>query len=255
MKYLITGHKGFIGKNLVDYLYDRFYGVEVTGCDRPYELTVNTIFPDADVVVHLAAETNVRESIEDPEKVFLDNCKMTFNALNHARKINARFIFASSCGASNPSNPYTASKIAGEALCTSFNKSFNTKTTILRFANVYGPHSAHKDSVVSKFIRTTMKGDPITIYGDGEQRRDFIHVEDICKAICEVESAFATIATGHSITINQLVEKLRILSVVSAPIIPGELISPDSPPPWAGCEVSLDNGLASTLKWFEENYK
>jgi UDP-glucose 4-epimerase len=151
----------------------------------------------AEAVVHLAAQSGVPVSVENP---LLDcdlNIKGTLNMLEACTKnrVNS-FIFASS-GAPlgdveppmheekvpRPVSPYGASKLAGEAYCSAYYKTFGLKTVVLRFGNVYGPGSKHKTSVVAKFIKKAMEGLPLEIYGDGTQTRDFIFVEDLCNAI------------------------------------------------------------------------
>jgi nucleoside-diphosphate-sugar epimerase len=82
-----------------------------------------------------------------------------------------------------PVSPYGASKLAGEAYCNAYYKTFGIKTVVLRFGNVYGPRSSHKTSVVAKFFKRALEGLPLEIYGDGTQTRDFIYVEDLCNAI------------------------------------------------------------------------
>lgn len=148
-------------------------------------------------VVHLAAQSGVPVSVENP----LFDCEMnvigTINMLEACRKNRVdEFIFASS-GAPlgeveppiheekvpRPVSPYGASKLAGEAYCSAYYKTFGIKTIALRFGNVYGPRSKHKTSVVAKFFRRAIEGLPLEIYGDGAQTRDFIFIEDLCNAI------------------------------------------------------------------------
>jgi len=148
-------------------------------------------------VVHLAAKTRVVDSLNEPEEVFQVNVMGTLNLLEACRRHGMkRFVFASSnavVGEQDPPinermvpapiSPYGASKLAGEALCSAYFGSFGIQAIALRFANVYGPYSDHKTSVVSKFIRRTRAGKPLIIYGDGAQTRDFIHARDIARAI------------------------------------------------------------------------
>ncbi len=150
-----------------------------------------------EAVIHLAAHTGVVESIENPSECFSVNSVGTFNALESSRKNRIRsFIFASSnasVGEQNPPihedvnplplSPYGASKLHGESLCSAYFHSYGLKAIILRFANVYGPFSNHKTSVIANFIKRSKSGQPLEIYGDGNQTRDFIHVIDICQAL------------------------------------------------------------------------
>jgi UDP-glucose 4-epimerase len=150
-----------------------------------------------DAVVHLAAHTSVVESLEKPEEAWDINVNGTLNLLEVCRQKGVnRFIFASSNAVigeqdppidetkiPRPLSPYGASKLAGEALCSTYYHSFGLKTVSLRFSNCYGPFSDHKSGVISKFMEGAMKGEPLVIYGGGNQTRDFVHVDDICQAI------------------------------------------------------------------------
>ena len=251
MKYLITGHKGFIGTNLVNYLQEK--GEEVIGIDYPNDIVEDIPgHTGIDVVVHLAAETNVRQSIITPKITFSRNCLSILHMLDVAKSNYAKFIFASSCGAANPINPYSASKLAGEAICQAYRESYMMDISILRFANVYGPHSKHKDSVIAKFIKQKLNNEPVSINGSGHQTRDFIHVQDICKAIYTAHEEFSTIATGTLTSVNSIIEMLGIKDVIYDSPIEGEIFHPETVK-WSGCQVKLEDGLAETLKWFEEN--
>ena len=139
-----------------------------------------------------------------------------------------RFVFASS-GApigeceppiheelpTHPVSPYGASKLAGEAYCSAYKRSFGIDTVALRFGNCYGPLSTHKGSIVAKFIREAMAGQAWEIYGDGLQTRDFIYVEDIAEAIFrgatapDVGGEIFQVATNAETTVLELAETLR----------------------------------------------
>jgi UDP-glucose 4-epimerase len=150
------------------------------------------------VVVHLAANTGVGPSVENPRADMESNVIGTFNLLEAARiqKVD-KFVFASS-GApigeveppitedkpARPVSPYGASKLAGEGYCSAYCRTFGLKTVSLRFGNVYGPRSKHKSSVVAKFFKQALAGEVLEIYGDGNQTRDFIYIDDLINAIC-----------------------------------------------------------------------
>ncbi len=224
-KVFITGGAGFIGANLVKYLLDRktfditVYdnlsacskaNLDKAAADSVQNSRVKFIQGDIldfdaladviaahDAVVHLAAHTRVRESIQRPQEHLAINSTGTLNVIEAARRQRVnKFVFASSNAAvgeqippvnesmiAKPISPYGAVKLYGEALCSAYYHSYGLKTVALRFANAYGPYSDHKTSVVAKFLKRVREGKTLEIYGDGEQTRDFIHAADICQAI------------------------------------------------------------------------
>jgi UDP-glucose 4-epimerase len=185
-----------------------------------------------DVIIHLAASTGVNPSIEDPRDDCTINVIGTFNYLEAAR-VNGikRFVFASS-GAPlgeqvppiheemvpKPISPYGASKLCGEAYCSAFYGSYGLETVALRFGNVYGPYSSHKGSVVAKFIKHIIAREPMPIYGDGNQTRDFIYIEDLVEAILSaiekpgVGGQLFQIATHQEHTVEEVAQILNSLA-------------------------------------------
>ncbi len=171
--------------------------VELVVADIRQQEVAERIAADIDVIVHLAANTGVGPSVEDPRTDCVTNVLGTLNYLEAARLHGVdRFVFASS-GApvgeveppiheelpAHPVSPYGASKLAGEGYCSAYFRSFGVDTVALRFGNVYGPGSLHKSSVVAKFIRLAMAGEVLEIYGDGSQTRDFIYIDDLIAAL------------------------------------------------------------------------
>jgi len=241
-----------------------------------------------DVVVHLAANTGVIPSIENPQEDCTTNVIGTLNYLEASRANGVkRFVFASS-GAPlgeqeppiheemvpKPISPYGASKLAGEAYCLAYNGSYGLETVVLRFGNVYGPFSTHKGSVVAKFIKHIMAEEPMPIYGDGNQTRDFIYVEDLVKAIVlamekpGIGGQIFQIATHREHTVGEIAEELNRLAEKylekKSPIVhederKGEVRRNFSDISKArkmlGFEPKLDlkRGLERTFLWFLEN--
>lgn len=168
--------------------------VEGDVCDA--ELARNAA-AGAQIIVHLAAAPGVQPSVENPRFDCRTNVMGTLNYLEAARQDDVRrFVYASSGApvffgeppvdesmAPKPASPYGASKLSGEAYCSAYFHSFGVETVALRFGNVYGPGSGHKSSVVATFIRNALAGEMLEIHGDGRQTRDFIHVEDLSRAI------------------------------------------------------------------------
>jgi UDP-glucose 4-epimerase len=183
----------------------------------------------ADVIVHLAANTGVMPSVEDPRADCMSNVLGTLNYLEAARHNGVgRFVFASSGGTvigeaeppiheemvAHPVAPYGASKLAGEGYCSAYFKTFGIETVALRFGNVYGPLSGHKNSVVARFIKRALDGEVLEIYGDGTQTRDFIYVADLVRAVRlaatvdGVGGEVFQIATSAETTVQELTDKL-----------------------------------------------
>lgn len=240
-----------------------------------------------DIIVHLAANTGVAPSIEDPRHDCLNNVIGTLNYLEAARwKKVKRFIFASS-GAPvgeceppiheevvpHPVSPYGASKLAGEAYCSAYFRTFGVETVALRFGNVYGPLSGQKNSVVAKFIKRAMEGKPLEIYGDGQQTRDFIYIDDLINSIRlssisdGVGGEIFQIATRKETTIIELVDKLIALmsdygyeniKMLHTDPRPGDVQRNFSDTSKAQkqldwrAEIELSDGFKQTVKWFRE---
>ena len=182
-----------------------------------------------DCVIHLAAYGSVIESIVNPLINFRINAEGTLNVLHAARNAGvSRFVFASTGGAimgdtpppvsetsvPQPISPYGASKLCGEAYCHAFAGSFDLETIMLRFGNVYGPYSTHKKGAVTQFAKALLRDEPIVIFGDGSQSRDFLHVSDLCDGIIRAIAAFLPspstfhLASGTETTIRRLADFL-----------------------------------------------
>ena len=265
MNWLITGGCGFIGTGLIEQLQRSKQGHRIRVLDNlstgtredlanytaftektvsqlgaeidDVELVIGDIVDDEvakivtrgiDLIVHLAANTGVGPSVEDPRTDCITNVIGTLNYLEGARENNVkRFIFASS-GAPvgeidppiheeippHPVSPYGASKLAGEAYCSAYYRSFGIDTVALRFGNVYGPGSLHKNSVVARFIRQVMSGEAVEIFGDGTQTRDFIYIDDLIEALVlaatkdDIGGEIFQIATSNETTLNELLAHL-----------------------------------------------
>lgn len=206
------------------------------------EPRLNSAMTGSDVVIHLAANTGVEQSVDDPLNDMTTNVFGTFNVLSSALKAGVKKVIFASSGAPlgeqtpplhenmapRPQSPYGASKLAGEGYCSAFYNTYGLATVCLRFSNVYGPGSKRKNSVVAKFIKKIICGEDITIFGDGEQTRDFIFVDDLIKAIIacfasqEVNGEVLQIATNVETTvstISRILGKLAEKKQVKKPVI------------------------------------
>ena len=201
-KILVTGGAGFIGTNLIKRLLNDGHKVvsldnyttgkkenEQKGCQYFEVDLVQTdnydFFMDKpDVIFHLAAIARIQPSFEHPTYTFHSNVTATLNVLEWARGKECPIVYAGSSSSNGDkfANPYTLSKSQGEQLVELYNKVYNLPTTICRFYNVYGPHQLTEGdycTLIGIFERQYKNDKAFTITGDGEQRRDFTHVDDI----------------------------------------------------------------------------
>ena len=219
MKCLVTGGAGFIGSNLVDQLIKDGHEVIVIDNEfssahnhfywndnaQNYKLDIcdydNTrpLYDGVDFVFHLAAEARIQPAIENPIQAVYINSVGTCTVLQCAREAGAKKVMYSSTssayGRNEPANvetqpddclnPYSVSKVNGEKLCKMYTELYGLRTIIFRYFNVYGerqPLRGQYAPVIGIFLRQRAAGEPLTIVGDGEQRRDFTHVSDVVQA-------------------------------------------------------------------------
>ena len=217
---LVTGGAGFIGSHIVDKLIDLGHKVIVIdnessdGHDQYYWNShaknyhsdirhfseIEKIFEGVDYVYHLAAKASVQASVDNPIPTIETQVMGTINVLEAARKNGVeKFVYSSTSAAYGNSNPipntevmredplnaYAIGKLSGEQLVKAYHGLYGMKTVAFRYTNVYGERARHVGSyapAVSKFLKMKREGFPLTIYGDGNQRRDFIHVSDVAAA-------------------------------------------------------------------------
>lgn len=303
-KILVTGGCGFVGVNLIHYIQSHHPYITVTVLDnlslgrrehldefdvnfvegdiRDLDL-VNRLCAGMDAIVHLAADTRVMDSIDNPDFNFDVNVIGTYNMLKAARANNVgHFVLASTGGAiigaaeppvhedmvPRPMSPYGASKLMAEGYLSAFAASYGMNTVALRFSNVYGQRSWHKGSVVALIFKTLLKGDDFTVYGDGSQTRDYIYAADLCDAIIKASKLEASgevfqLGTGKPTGLNTLLDYCRNISGLDMEIHyedfrPGEIKDTwtDISRARAGLafapETSLEDGLQMTWDWFRK---
>ncbi len=236
MRTLVTGGAGFVGTNLVKRLLQDGHDVvsidnystgkkenHQEGCNYwNFDLSDrrNAVLErdEYDVIFHLAALPRIVPSFKDPVATFTSGPVATINVLDRAKKNKIPVIYAgsSSCSGDVYANPYTFSKWQNEELCNLYSKLFDVPTTICRFYNVYGEYQTNEGAycnVLGIFERKYRKDKPLTITGDGEQRRDFTYVGDIVDGLIRASqyksdslSEEFELGNGKNYSINELAE-------------------------------------------------
>lgn len=306
---LVTGGAGFIGSNLVSALAERgdrvrvlddlstgrtdnlshfsAEQVEFVNGDLRDAATVLEAMRDVSVVFHEGAIPSVARSVKDPRSTHMANVTGTLNVLMAARDERVtRVVFASSSSVygnvetlpvsesapTRPLSPYGVSKLAGEGYVSAFHHSYGIATVSLRYFNVFGPRqdpNSEYAAVVPRFIKAAMEGSPATIFGDGEQSRDFTYVGDVVAANLLASEAgedawgrVFNVAYDGTHSVNELLSEVEGL-------IPGDHAEPLREPPRTG-EIrnsradisaaretlgydpafSFEEGLRLTVDWF-----
>jgi len=248
MQVLVTGGCGFIGTNLIKRLLDDGYKVEcldnystgkreneLEGC-KYIEVDISDSLrrhkgfgletyqlQKPDIIYHLAAIPRIQPSFLEPTKTFDSNVKATQNIMEYARTLNVPVVYAGSSSSHGDkyANPYTHSKWLGEEVVTMYNKIYDVPTAICRFYNVYGEYQLTEGAyctVLGIFERLYNNNEPLTITGDGEQRRDFTQVDDIVDGLvrcgrsllipnefnARVDGEIFELGRGENYSINQI---------------------------------------------------
>jgi UDP-glucose 4-epimerase len=206
MKILVTGGAGFIGSNLIKRLLNEEHdhivhslddystgNTKIKGCEY-FEgdiEEIDTIHKDYDLIFHLAAQSRVQPSFENPTETFRVNVKGTEEVCKFASRIGAKVVYAgSSSKHHNPAtSPYAMYKYLGEGIINLYKESFGLNAEICRFYNVYGPGEALDEvngNVIGIWRSRINRGAHIEIVGDGKQRRDFTHVDDIVDGLWRI---------------------------------------------------------------------
>jgi UDP-glucose 4-epimerase len=302
MKVLVTGSSGTIGTRLMQRLEEE--GYESTGVDirpnkwdehvnqrtvladlRDLNATMAAVQAGVDLVIHLAAHARVYPLVEEPA-LALENISMCFNVLEAARKNKIpKICFASSREVYGNSgkplhnedesyvkhceSPYTASKIAGEALVHSYHQCYGLDFIIYRFSNVYGMYD-ESERIVPLFIRRALKGEPLKIFGK-EKNLDFTYIDDavsgILKSMAHFEEAkneVYNLAYGEGISLVTVAERVKDLLGSTSPIVleetrPGEVtqfvadIAKAKARLGYAPQVPFEEGLQRSIEWYKKH--
>ncbi len=308
-QYLVTGGAGFIGSHIVrrlvadghrvrildnlstgsmDKLADVIGRVEFLEGDLRQKFDCQAACAGAEMVFHEAALPSVPRSVEDPQTFHANNIDGTFQLFLAAKEAGCRrIIYAASSSAYGdqptqpkretmlpaPLSPYALNKLVGEYYCRVFYESYGLETISLRYFNVFGPHqdpSSQYAAAISAFVSAMLRGKEPFVYGDGEQTRDFTHIDNVVEANMLAAAAKTTqgqvinIACGQSVTINQVIRTINELL--------GTDHKPRYAPPRAGdimhslADITLarevigyephlmfEDGLARAIEWYKAN--
>ncbi|ELY67282.1 NAD-dependent epimerase/dehydratase family protein [Natrinema versiforme] len=257
---LITGGAGFIGARLAHQLVDDNDVTVLDDCssgtpravpddatlvrgDVRDEADVVDAMDSADIVFHEAALVSISQSVEDPRASHDRNVRGTLEVLEAARRCDARVVLASSAAIyghpdavpipethpADPTSPYGLDKLALDEYARLYHELYGLETVALRYFNVYGPGQPVNDysGVINIFLERARNDDPLTVFGDGEQTRDFVHVDDIVRANVlaatgDVAGEAYNVGTGRRVTINELADMIVRHSESDAAVVHDE---------------------------------
>jgi nucleoside-diphosphate-sugar epimerase len=308
-KFLVTGGAGFIGSHLVEHLcrvgesvrvLDNFLTgkrenlspfldrIELIDDDMRNPLVCHRACDGVEIVLHQGALPSVPKSVADPVSSHACNIDGTFNMLVAAREAGVRrFVYAASSSAygdtptlpkvetmqAQPKSPYAAQKLTGELYCRVFADVYGLETISLRYFNVFGPRQDPKSqyaAAIPAFVTHILRGEPPTVYGDGEQTRDFTYIDNVVRANMlaaaapRVSGEVVNLAGGRRISVNHVIARINELL--------GRGVSPRFTDPRPGdvkhsfADISLarkvigyeptvdfDEGLRRSIDWYREH--
>ena len=308
-KFLVTGGAGFIGSNIcrrlvaegcfvrvVDNLLtgkksnlaDIIAKIDFIEADMGDEKVARQVCKGIDVVLHEGALPSVPRSVDDPALTHRHCVDATFTLLMAARDTRIkRFVYAASSSAygdtpklpkvetmrTDPLSPYAVGKLVGEYYCSVFSKVFGLETISLRYFNVFGPYqdpTSQYAAAIPAFVTSILKNQPPTIYGDGEQSRDFTYIDNVVEAnLCaarakKTSGEVVNIACGEKITVNQIIAMIneilgKNVKPIYAPARAGDvkhsLADITAARKLIGFEpiVLFRDGLEKAIAWYREN--
>lgn len=247
MNIIVTGGAGFIGTNLCKKLIElghkvisidnyntgkkenHIEGVEYLNMDIRTIYDYNWLQPD--IIFHMAAIARIQPSFDNPKEYFTTNANGTLHIANCCAENNIPLIYAGSSShhSGKFKNPYTFSKDIGEEIIHLYQEHYDLKASIVRFYNVYGPYQLTEGgytTLIGRWLNNIEKGIECEIYGDGNQRRDFTHVDDIINALMLIQEKQAyghnfELGRGKNYSVNEVAQILGI-NPIYKPAKPGE---------------------------------
>ena len=306
---MVTGGAGFIGSNICrkltsqgcfvrvvdnlltgkrDNLADFIEKIEFIEADMGDEKIARSAMKDIDIVLHQGALPSVPRSVDDPAATHKHCVDATFTLLLAARDAGIkRFVYASSSSAygdtptlpkvetmfANPLSPYAVAKLVGEYYCSVFYKVFGLETISLRYFNVFGPHqdpTSQYAAAIPAFVTAILKDEPPTVYGDGEQSRDFTYIDNVVEANLLAARAEKTagevinIACGEAVTVNEIIGMIngivgRDIKPKYEPMRPGDVKHSLADITLAEKTISFKpivpfkDGLELAIDWYRKN--
>jgi nucleoside-diphosphate-sugar epimerase len=308
-KLLVTGGAGFIGSNICKRLVSEgcfvrvldnlltgkksnlaeiAHQIEFIEADMGDSDVARSAMRDIDVVLHQGALPSVPRSVDDPAGTHRHCVDATFTLLLTARDAGVkRFVYAASSSAygdtptlpkvetmpTDPLSPYAAAKLVGEYYCSVFYKVFGLETISLRYFNVFGPHqdpTSQYAAAIPAFVSAILKDEPPTVYGDGEQSRDFTYIDNVVHANLlaaraeQTQGEVLNIACGEAITVNAIIEMInemvgKQVKPIYADARPGDVKHSLADITKAqnlidfNPIVSFNEGLQKAIEWYRDN--
>ena len=282
MSILVTGGSGFIGSHIVDKLIDNDQDVKVFDIRKPHREDVefikgsitsfeelNAAMKDVEFVFHIAAFSNVDKVAETPLKAVDLNIMSTAKVLEVARNSGVkRVLYASSYFVdSGKGHLYTTTKIASEMLCKDYYILYKLPSTILRYGTAYGPRSRGED-VISIFVKKALSNQPLTIYGNGNQSRNFIYVEDLAEGNIATlkdaaENKTYNLEGMRQITVKEVAETVKKLigdveikyKEERSGDFEGKVVSAEKAKRELGWKpkVDFEEGVGKYIEWYKES--
>lgn len=297
-KVLVTGGSGFIGSHIVDRLMEEGYETAVFDIAKPHRRDVGFINSDVldfkkvvkvlrgfDCVYHLAAVSDVNDVNKDPLRAVRVNSEGTANVLEAARKNNIeRVIFASSAwvysstGVDKPderssffinasAHIYTSAKMASEMYCHNYHELYGQNFTILRYGTAYGPRM-RESMAIPRFLEKALAGEPLTIFGDGSQQRNFVYVEDLADGNLaalkkNAENQIYNLVGEKKVSVIEIADTIKKILGSEVKIefekqrpgdIPGNESSCEKAKKELGWEpkVDFEEGMRRTIEWYKK---